>query len=273
MTRNQQIFRTQNDGNVLTPRSVPAGASLNLNGRRDAGESSRSTLIIQNVMPRLTGTGSISRRIGLIVLLVAISALALAGCGLPFGDDESSSNGAAVASSGDEPPGVLLESAEPAPDFSLTGHDGELVSLTDLEGKVVAIFFGYTACPDVCPMTLGHMAQASEALGDDAEHVEYLLISVDPERDAPEQLEKYVSRIDAPITGLTGSQDMLEPVWDDYDITVERRDREDGGYLVDHSAQVWIVDQRGDLVMFMPMGADGDELTAALRWLLDNEAS
>jgi protein SCO1 len=209
--------------------------------------------------------------IALLITLVPV--LVLTGCSLPFGDDDASSTepvAVAEENAGGEL-GVMLDEPVPAPDFTLTAHDGEPLSLDDLQGKVVAIFFGYTGCPDICPMTLGYMAQATEALGDDAHEVEYLLVTVDPEQDDPERLAQYISRIDAPITALTGDRAELEPVWDDYDITVERRDREGGGYLVDHSAQVWIVDQSGDVVMFMPMGADGDDLTASLRWLLDRE--
>jgi protein SCO1 len=166
----------------------------------------------------------------------------------------------------------MLEEPGQAPDFTLTDHEGQEFSLADLEGQTVAIFFGYTGCPDICPMTLGYMAQATEALGGDADQVEYLLITVDPDQDDPDRLAQYISRIDAPLTALTGTQAELEPVWDDYDITVERRDREGGsGYLVDHSAQVWLIDEQGILVGFMPMGADGDDLTTALRWLLDRE--
>lgn len=208
-----------------------------------------------------------------IALFVAlIPALVLTACSLPFGDSEGDEVASAREAGRDgEVPGVLLDDPAPAPPFTLTSHDGSSFSLSEHDGKITAVFFGYTGCPDICPMTLGYMAQATEALGEDADQVEYLLITVDPEQDDPERLAQYISRIDAPLTALSGSQSELEPVWNDYDIVVERREREGGGYLVDHSAQVWLIDQQGDLVMFMPMGADGDDLTSALRWLLDQE--
>lgn len=214
----------------------------------------------------------LTQKILFTLFAVLIPALVLTACSLPFGD----AVGDEVASANDagrngEVTGVLLDDPAPAPQFTLTSHEGELFSLDEMDGKITAIFFGYTGCPDICPMTLGHMAQATEALGEDADQVEYLLITVDPEQDDPDRLSQYISRIDAPLTALTGSQAELEPVWDDYDILVERREREGGGYLVDHSAQIWLIDQNGDLVMFMPMGADGDHLTASLRWLLDRE--
>jgi protein SCO1 len=209
-----------------------------------------------------------------IALFIAlIPALLLTACSSPFGSDDSSSNETVAAQTAHdgEVPGVLLDDPQAAPDFTLTDQNGEPMSLSELDGQIVAIFFGYTGCPDVCPMTLGYMAQATEALADDADQVSYLLITVDPEQDDPERLGQYISRINAPLTALTGERAELEQVWDDYDILVERRDRDGGGYLVDHSAQVWLIDQQGDLVMFMPMGADGDDLTAALQWLLDRE--
>ncbi len=206
------------------------------------------------------------------LIIALVPALLLTACSLPFGEDDAADNEAVSASGGNgEIPGVLLDNPGAAPDFTLIDHEGEPMSLSDLDGQIVAIFFGYTGCPDICPMTLGYMAQASEALGDDASEVAYLLVTVDPEQDDPDRLAQYISRIDAPITALTGNRADLEQVWDDYDITVERRDRDNGGYLIDHSGQVWIVDQNGDLVMFMPMGADGDDLTAALQSLLDQE--
>jgi protein SCO1 len=263
MTLKWQMFYPQDDRKLPTMNPSADGAWF----------IERARMLLANGLRTLTSSTRIwttmsLRRSAWVGLIAIIPVLLLAACG---DDDNGTNESAAAASSSDEPPGVVLEDLQPAPEFTLIGHDGEPVSLSDLEGQVVAIFFGYTGCPDICPMTLGYMAQASEALGDNSDKVSYLLVTVDPEQDDPEKLERYVSRIDAPIVGLTGDRADLEPVWDDYDITVERREREGGGYLVDHSAQVWLVDPDGNLVMFMPMGADGEQLTAALEWLLDRE--
>jgi protein SCO1 len=259
MTHKTQMFYPQDDRKLLTTAPAGSGAWLKQRAHTLLADAPRT---LTTRMRRTTWLG----------LIALIPVLLLSACSTPFGDDESNANGpASAASNGDGPPGVVLDEPQAAPDFTLVSHDGDPLSLTDLDGQIVAIFFGYTGCPDICPMTLGHMAQAHEALGDEGDNVSYLLVTVDPEQDDPEKMERYVSRIDAPILGLTGDRTDLEPVWDDYDITVERRDREGGGYLVDHSAQVWLVDPDGDLVMFMPMGADGEQLTAALQWLLDRE--
>jgi protein SCO1 len=96
----------------------------------------------------------------------------------------------------------------------------------------------------------------------------FLFVTVDPERDTPERLASYIERIDAPIVALTADQNALEQVWRDYDIAVERHERADGTYLVDHSAQVWLIDRHGMARGFLPMGAGADDLTNNLRWLL-----
>lgn len=205
------------------------------------------------------------------ILITLVPAVVLAGCSLPFGDDDASGNDEASAAGGSETPGVVLDEPYPAPDFTLMTHEGEPFRLSDHQDQVFGIFFGYTGCPDICPLTLGFMAHAAEELGPDSEDVTFLLITVDPERDDPERLERYISRVDAPIIGLTGERDVLEQVWNDYDIYVERQERDDGSYLVDHSGQVWLIAPNGELTMFTPMGADGDDLTGAIRWLLDRE--
>lgn len=211
------------------------------------------------------------RMILFTLVTTVVSAIALAGCGVPFGSDDASGSDEASAAAGSETPGVVLDEPYPAPDFTLTTHEGEPFRLSDHQDQAFGIFFGYTGCPDICPLTLGFMAHAAEELGRDAEDVTFLLITVDPDRDDPERLQRYISRVDAPIIALTGERDELEQVWDEYDITVERRERDDGSYLVDHSGQVWLVAPNGELTMFTPMGADGDDLTGAIRWLLDRE--
>ncbi len=215
---------------------------------------------------------STKTRLFLLFSLSVFTALVLSGCG-PFSSDDDDANSADTAAAGDSDgnAGVILDEPYPAPDFTLTTHEGEEFRLSDQTGQAIGIFFGYTGCPDICPLTLGFMAHAAEKLGEDAEDVTFLLVTVDPERDDPERLKSYISRVDAPIIALTGEREVLDQVWDDYDIFVERQEREDGSYLVDHSGQIWLIAPDGELTMFTPMGADGDDLHAAIRWLLDRE--
>ncbi len=92
--------------------------------------------------------------------------------------------------------GTVLQSLQPAPDFELTASHGQTVSLEDFEGQLVMLYFGYTFCPDVCPATLSELSSAMEILGKQAQDVQVIMISVDPERDTPEMLAEYAAHFD-----------------------------------------------------------------------------
>ena len=192
-----------------------------------------------------------------LLLLLVAGLLVLAGCDSDSGTTD------------EEVRGILLDEPQQAPDFELTAHNGEPFRLSDHRGRVTAMFFGYTHCPDICPMTLMHMQDAAEELGDDAEDALFLFISVDPEQDSPEQLAKYVERADAEIIGLTGDRETLESVWDAYDITVQVEPRDDGSYLISHSAQIWVVNQEGQAEVVLPADTDGEDMAHDIRWLLE----
>jgi protein SCO1 len=231
-------------------------------------------------MPTETRRGKSSERSSLLGRITAVLATGLAlalvasACGLPFvSDDEDIAGRAARAgASGQEPRSVLLPEPVPAADFTLVAQTGEPFQRSSVDGQVVAVFFGYTGCPDICPLTLSHMASAVSQIEDHRDDVVFLFVTVDPERDTPERLATYIERVDAPVIGLTGSPELLAAVWSDYDITVERHERPDGNDLVDHSAQIWLIDREGMLRGFLPMGADGDDLASELRWLVGEDS-
>lgn len=211
------------------------------------------------------------RLAGALSLLIAFM-LVLAACG---SDDAESSEPEpteppATSSAGDsETRGMVLGEQHMAYDFELTDHEGNPFTLSDHYGRVIAMFFGYTHCPDICPLTLSHMNNALEELGDQADDALFLYISVDPERDTPEQMKKYVSRADHEIIGLTGDMETMEPIWEAYDITVEYEEPdEDGSYLVGHSAQIWMINTEGEVAMVLPPSADGGDMAHDVRWLL-----
>ncbi|HYF78471.1 MAG TPA: SCO family protein [Symbiobacteriaceae bacterium] len=167
--------------------------------------------------------------------------------------------------------GVALKEVRPAGDFTLTDHHGEPLQMQDLHGKVVALFFGYTHCPDICPLTMSVMSQAAAALGKDAEQVRFLFVTVDPERDSVGVLATYVARWDqVNVTGLTGSQEQLAPVYAQYNVAIEKVPKQNGGYAVNHSAQTWLIDQKGMMRAYLPMGASGEDLANDIRYLLKN---
>jgi protein SCO1/2 len=135
-----------------------------------------------------------------------------------------------------------------APEFALTRSGGTGFRLSEARGKVVALFFGYTSCPDICPTTLAELNQALEELGESGDQVQVLFVTVDPERDTPERVQEYVNHFNASFIGLSGSEAELAGVWNDYGVfrqVVESSSA--AGYLVDHTARVTLIDQQGNL--------------------------
>jgi protein SCO1/2 len=165
--------------------------------------------------------------------------------------------------------GSLLDPAAPAPDFLLIDQNGQPFRLSDQEGSVVAIFFGYTSCPDVCPATLALFKQVRESLGPAAERARFVFITIDPVRDTPDHILDHLARIDPDIIGLTGSEEELEQVWAAYGVyRAEQPAQGAAGVLFDHSARVYVVDQRGDLRMSYTFGVTVDEIADDMRHLI-----
>ena len=157
----------------------------------------------------------------------------------------------------------------PGGDFTLHSIKGEPVSLSSMQGKVVLLFFGYTTCPDVCPVTLTEFRQVKQALGEQAGKVRFVLVTVDPERDTPQKLGTYVEQFDPAFTGLTGSQEALQKVYQDYGVYVAKVDSHtSAGYLVDHTARVYAVDKQGNLRLTYPFGMDVAKMSEDVAHLL-----
>lgn len=136
-----------------------------------------------------------------------------------------------------------------APPIELTRADGTLFRLEDQRGRIVLLFFGYTSCPDVCPTTMAEMKQVVDALGDEAESVQVVFISVDPDRDTPEKVQAYANHFNKDFIGLSGSTEELQKIWDAYGIyrAVTQTEASAMGYLVDHTARVMLIDADGSL--------------------------
>jgi protein SCO1/2 len=129
--------------------------------------------------------------------------------------------------------------------FSLTDGDGKPFTDADLKGKWHLVFFGYTHCPDVCPTALNDLSLALDKLGAKKSQIGIVFISVDPERDTPAVLKSYVESFDGPIVGLTGTPDAVAQAAQDYKVYYAKHPRADGGYDMDHSALIYVMDPEG----------------------------
>ena len=157
-----------------------------------------------------------------------------------------------------------------APDFTLTDVDGAPFALNAQRGAIVLLFFGFTSCPDVCPTTLADLAAVRKNLGADAARVRTVVVTVDPERDTPEQLKRYVQVYDAEAVGLLADRPTLEAVFRDYGVVAQRRDLPDSalGYTIDHTSAVYVIDAAGQWVGLFGYGAPVSDITADLQHLL-----
>lgn len=154
-------------------------------------------------------------------------------------------------------------------DFQLTDHTGHQRSLADYRGKVVAVFFGYTQCPDVCPTTMAEMAQVKKQLGADGDKLQVLFITVDPERDTQEILASFVPAFDPAFVGLRGDKAQTEQVEKDFKIVAQKVPGKDGkSYTIDHTAGTYLFDAQGRARLFVRHGQDAQSLVQDIRTLM-----
>ncbi len=154
-----------------------------------------------------------------------------------------------------------------APDFSLSGSDGSELRLSRYRGKVLVLAFGYTSCPDVCPMTLAVLAQARKKLGVEGNELQVVYITVDPERDDAERLHKYLAAFDPTFVGGTGTAERLAAVREEYGIIANKKSV-GTSYSVAHSSFTYLIDRDGSLRALMPYGCTPDDYVHDLRILL-----
>jgi protein SCO1 len=156
-----------------------------------------------------------------------------------------------------------------AKDFALTDHHGKPRTLADFKGKAVVVFFGFTHCPDVCPTTMAEMANVMKTLGPDAERVQVLFVTVDPERDTPALLAKYVPSFDPRFLGLTGDRAAIDKVVKDFKVFYQKvPGKEAGNYSVDHTAGSYAFDPQGRLRLFVRHGQGPEPIAHDLAILL-----
>lgn len=155
--------------------------------------------------------------------------------------------------------------------FNLVGPEGRDISEADFEGKVVMMFFGYSSCPDICPTTMAQLSQVMHALGNDADKVRILFVSVDPHRDTPAKLDAYVKAFDNHAIGLTGTEKQVAELARRYRVAyqIEKpRNNDPNNYEVAHSRGVYIFDANGKATLLASDSETVEMLTAAVRPLL-----
>lgn len=155
-------------------------------------------------------------------------------------------------------------------EIALTDHNGKPRTLADFRGKVVVIFFGFTHCPDVCPTTLADLAMVAKELGKDADRMQVLLVTVDPERDTPEVLRQYVPSFNPSFLGLYGDAEATARTAKEFKIFYQKQPLKSGDYDVDHSAGTYILDQQGRLRLFAQYGQGAPALLHDIRILLQS---
>jgi protein SCO1/2 len=174
---------------------------------------------------------------------------------------------AACAPSGPKFRSTDITGVEYGRTLSLSAHDGRPRTLADFRGKAVVLTFGFTHCPDVCPTTLAALADVMKQLGPDAERVQVLFVTLDPERDTPDVLARYVPAFDPRFVALYGDREATERTAKEFKIFYEKQPA-GSSYTVNHSAQSYVLDTQGRLRLFAKHDRIAADLAADLRTLL-----
>jgi len=165
--------------------------------------------------------------------------------------------------------GTSYEPPEAAPSVVLQQANGARFSLADQHGSVVLLYFGYTHCPDVCPTTLSDWKRVKASLGRDASRVRFVFISVDPDRDDPATLQRYVSRFDPDFIGATSDSATLAGIERSFHVQSSREESESAsGYSVTHPSQTFVVDKQGNLRLLYSFGMQTSDIVSDIRQLL-----
>ncbi|WP_192871664.1 SCO family protein [Variovorax sp. JS1663] len=164
---------------------------------------------------------------------------------------------------------VDITGADYAKGFSLTDAEGKQRTLADFKGKVVVMFFGYAQCPDVCPTTMSEMAQVKQQLGSDADKLQVVFVTVDPERDTPEVMKAYMGAFDPAFVALIPTQEQLAAVAKDYKVYYKKVEgKTPTSYSMDHSAASFVYDTEGRLRLYARYGAGVPAMVSDVKALL-----
>ncbi|MGE5224104.1 MAG: SCO family protein [Omnitrophica WOR_2 bacterium] len=168
--------------------------------------------------------------------------------------------------------GALMNPPFQAPDFTLTDQNGQPFHLAEQQRKVVLLFYGFTNCPDICPLTMGNFKQVKEALGKDASRVDFVFITVDPARDSLAVVRQFINKFDPGFIGLTGTARQLHPVMSAYGVYyAQDTPGSSTTDLIAHSDQVYVIDPSGKLRMTYSYGVSIEDMVNDIRHLLQGK--
>lgn len=169
--------------------------------------------------------------------------------------------------------GAVVDPPQPLPDFELMSAGGQPFHLSDVAGDISLIYFGYTNCPDVCPLTMWEIKNALANLETGRERVHVIFISADPERDTPQVLGKYMAVFGPEFVGLSDDFEKVQAVMQPYGAFAQKEAVEDSalGYVVNHSASLYLVSPQRQLLLQYPFGFEAEDLRSDLAHLLRQE--
>ncbi|MEW9298481.1 SCO family protein [Acetobacter oryzifermentans] len=152
--------------------------------------------------------------------------------------------------------------------YALTDENGHVVSQTDFQGRYTLIYFGYTHCVDVCPLTLATVSAALDEFGPLGQNITPVFISVDPARDTPAVVKEYIQRFSPRIVGLTGTEAQLQPIMAAFHVSARYRTSNGAGYLMDHSSLLYLMDGQNHLAGMIPVDSSAHHIALELKQLL-----
>ena len=165
--------------------------------------------------------------------------------------------------------GNALATPLPAYDFSLTGSDQKSYHLSDLHGKLVLLYFGYTACPDECPTTTAILERVIDQLGSRAGEVQVMMITVDPQKDTPPVLQAYFAKFGGRILGLTGDPGAITQTAKHYGVFFQKQAAVDGTYSIQHTLLLELIDRQGNIRLMYPYNTPAESITADVAYMLN----
>ncbi len=173
------------------------------------------------------------------------------------------------------PGGITISQYRAISNFVLTNQDNQPMPLSMLRGKPTLIAFGYTFCPDVCPLTMADLRRVKRALGEAGERVNFVFISVDPQRDTPEVIRRYVTAFDPAFIGLTGDEATLKKLIYEFDGVFEKQPPQSNNpesYLVAHTSFIYLLDAQGKWRMKYSFGTPIEVITKDVQAILRESA-